>query len=72
MVSTLIEAEMYADAGFDDILYGYPLLAVDMKRNFKLAEKLENYHVMINNKEGAETLMSHKPPSGKKWYQYTA
>jgi D-serine deaminase-like pyridoxal phosphate-dependent protein len=32
VTSTLVESEMFADAGFDDILYGYPLLKTHMKR----------------------------------------
>ena len=32
VTSTLVESEMYADAGFDDILYGYPLIESHMKR----------------------------------------
>lgn len=33
IVSTLNEDELYANAGFEDILYGYPLLKSHMKRN---------------------------------------
>lgn len=67
VVSTLMEAEMYADAGFDDILYGYPLLPVDMDRNFQLSKRLDAYHVMVNNVEGAKCLIDNAPPEGKKW-----
>ena len=38
VVSTLNEAELYANAGFDDILYGYPLLRTHMKRNYLLTK----------------------------------
>ena len=58
---------MYAQNGFDDILYGYPLQEHHMERNFELAKNLEQYHVMINNKEGAETLLKYSPPQGKVW-----
>ena len=70
VVSTLNEAEMYAEQGFDDILYGYPLLGQDMPRNFDLTKKLQQYHVMINNIEGAQVLLAHEPPSGKRWSVY--
>lgn len=32
VVSTLAEAEFYANAGFDDILYGYPLSPNKLER----------------------------------------
>lgn len=70
VVSTLNEAEMYAKNGFDDILYGYPLQSHHMSRNFELARNLEAYHLMINSKQSAEVLLSHDPPSGKKWSVY--
>ena len=38
VVSTLSEAEFFAEAGFDDILYGYPLMAHHMERNYNLAK----------------------------------
>ena len=66
-MSTLTEAEMYAGAGFDDILYGYPLLEQHMPRNHNLCKMLDSYHVMINNIEGAQTLANYAPPIGKKW-----
>ena len=59
---------MYADAGFDDILYGYPLLESHMERNFMLAERLDKYHVMVTNMETVDVLLRHDPPKGKKWY----
>ena len=67
VVSTLTEAEMYAEAGFDDILYGYPLLSGHMPRNYQLCQNLDAYHLMINNVEGAQTLANYDPPHGKKW-----
>lgn len=67
VTSTFRESEMFADAGFDDILYAYPLIEAHMERNLKLADRLEDYHVMIANREGLETLLQHDPPSGKKW-----
>merc|ERR1711953_1011168 len=45
VVSTLTEAEMYAEAGFDDILYGYPLLPGHMPRNYQLCQNLDAYHL---------------------------
>jgi D-serine deaminase-like pyridoxal phosphate-dependent protein len=67
VTSTLNESEMYADAGFDDILYGYPLLQSHMRRNYALAERLDQYHVMVVNFEGVELLKNTPPPPNKKW-----
>ena len=58
------EAELYANNGFDDILYGYPLLEQHMSRNFELTLNLEQYHVMINSLKCLETLLGHDPPKG--------
>ncbi|TRY73948.1 hypothetical protein TCAL_15709 [Tigriopus californicus] len=67
VTSTLVESEMYANAGFDDILYGYPILSTHMQRNLKLAQKLESYHLMVTNKESIQILLANPPPPGKKW-----
>ena len=64
VVSTLNEAELYSNNGFDDILYGYPLLEQHMARNFELTRNLEQYHVMINSLKSLETLLGHDPPKG--------
>ena len=67
VVSTLNEAEMYAEHGFDDILYGYPLIQQHMNRNYELCKKLDNYHVMVCGPQAVETLLTHPPPPNKKW-----
>ena len=58
------EAELYANNGFDDILYGYPLLDQHMSRNFELTRNLDQYHVMINSLKSLETLLKYEPPKG--------
>lgn len=67
MTSSFVESEMYADAGYDDILYGYPLIPSHMKKNYELTQRLEEYHLMITNKETVDILLRHDPPPGKKW-----
>ena len=64
VVSTLTEAEMYANNGFDDILYGYPLLEQHMSRNFELTRNLQQYHVMVNSLQSVQTLLKYEPPKG--------
>jgi len=70
VVSTLTEAEMYANNGFDDILYGYPLLEQHMSRNFELTRNLQQYHVMVNSLQSVQTLLKYEPPKDKKWSIY--
>ena len=67
VTSTFQESELFANAGFDDILYAYPLIEAHMERNSRLADKLEDYHLMVANREGLDALLKHDPPRGKKW-----
>ena len=55
---------MYANNGFDDILYGYPLLEQHMSRNFELTRNLQQYHVMVNSLQSVQTLLKYEPPKG--------
>ena len=39
---------MYADAGFEDILYGFPYIAAHQQRAWNLRERLEEFHLMVS------------------------
>jgi len=67
VTSTLVECEMYADHGFDDILYGFPFIQAHLERVFALTERLEEFHLMVANKEACQTLEQATPPQGKLW-----
>ena len=67
VTSTLVECEMYAQAGFDDILYGFPLLQCHMERVTALTSKLEMFHVMVDSRDMCQLLASVTPPQGKQW-----
>jgi len=67
VTSTLVECEMYADAGFDDILYGFPLIQSHFERVYRLTEQLQMFHLMVTNKEMCKFLSEKKPPTDKKW-----
>jgi D-serine deaminase-like pyridoxal phosphate-dependent protein len=67
VTSTLDEAEMYANNGFDDILYGYPLIPFHLLRCNDLIARLEQFHVMVNNRDIVKTLNNTRPPPGKHW-----
>ena len=41
VTSTLTECEMYADAGFEDILYGFPHIPAHQERVWRLRERLD-------------------------------
>lgn len=67
VTSTLIECEMYADQGFDDILYGFPFIQSHLERVFALTERLEEFHLMVANQEACQMLEQSAPPEGKLW-----
>ena len=67
VTSTFAESFMLAEAGFDDILFGYPLSESHMTRNFELRRKLEAYHVFVHNTEAVEVLLKCAPPKNKRW-----
>jgi D-serine deaminase-like pyridoxal phosphate-dependent protein len=64
VVSTLAEAEFYADAGFDDILYGYPLTPEKIPRCLALANRLEQFHVFTDNEVIIDALAQNHNPKG--------
>lgn len=67
VTSTLTECEMYADAGFEDILYGFPHIPAHQERVWRLRERLEEFHLMVASLETAKLLASSPPPEGKTW-----
>ena len=67
VTSTLTECEMYADAGFEDILYGFPYIQSHQERAWKLRERLAEFHLMVASLTSAKDLASHAPPKGKTW-----
>ena len=67
VVSTLQEAWFYAENGFDDILYGFPLTPQNIKRCKLVAEKLNKFHILVNSEEGVEIAEKTPPPQDKKW-----
>ena len=64
VTSTFAESQMFADAGFDDILYGYPLLEAHMTRNYQLAEQLNEYHLFVTNMESGRDPLQICPTKG--------
>ncbi|KAG7163256.1 D-serine dehydratase-like [Homarus americanus] len=66
VTSTLEEAEFYARHGFDDILYGYPLIPHHMPRVIALTRQLKKFHVMVDSQLAVDTLKD-TPTPGKPW-----
>lgn len=66
-VSTLSEAEFYAAAGYDDITYAYPLSPDKIPQATQLLQRLEKFHVVIDNHVVLDALVSNRPTQGKKW-----
>ncbi|KXJ17400.1 uncharacterized protein LOC110234072 [Exaiptasia diaphana] len=67
VVSTLAEAEFFADGGFDDITYGRLITPNCIPHAAKLLEQLQMFHLFIDNDVHLQALKNHPPPEGKKW-----
>ncbi|XP_041352165.1 D-threo-3-hydroxyaspartate dehydratase-like [Gigantopelta aegis] len=65
-VSTIQEAEFYAENGFDDILYAYPITADKITRCVNIANS-HNFHVLFDSHDAIEALSNAALDSGKKW-----
>ncbi|KAJ8352357.1 hypothetical protein SKAU_G00238330 [Synaphobranchus kaupii] len=68
VVSTLAEAFFYADHGFDDILYAYPLPFDKVARCADLSERLTLFHVLVDNITALEELKKWPLKRGKNWH----
>ncbi|XP_053122453.1 D-threo-3-hydroxyaspartate dehydratase-like isoform X2 [Hemicordylus capensis] len=67
VVSTLAEARFFADGGFDDILYAYPLPFDKLEECASLAERLESFHVLVDSSEALALLKRRRLSPGKLW-----
>ncbi|KAI1898322.1 hypothetical protein AGOR_G00071130 [Albula goreensis] len=68
VVSTLAEAFFYADHGFDDILYAYPLPFDKVVRCAELSERLSLFHVLVDCSAALEELKKQPLTRGKNWH----
>ncbi|ELT92685.1 hypothetical protein CAPTEDRAFT_228501 [Capitella teleta] len=66
-VSTLKEAEYFADGGFDDILYTSMLTSDKIGRAMALLKKLNSFHVMLDNEAHLQVLEQHPLPDHQRW-----
>ncbi|XP_066919255.1 D-serine dehydratase-like [Clytia hemisphaerica] len=71
VVSTLAEAQLLYQNGFDDILLGVPLSMSKMKRCADLTEYMERFCVMVDSQEMADFISNSRKKfplkNGKKW-----
>lgn len=70
VVSTLKEAEFFADGGFDDITYAMLFTEEKIPRLQTLAQRLEEFHVVLDTEEGVKLLEKQPLDGGKKWSVY--
>lgn len=68
VVSTLAEASFYADGGYDDILYAYPVTPDKVKRCAELSERLSLFHVLVDNSLALQELKVKPLKQGKAWH----
>ncbi|XP_068790141.1 uncharacterized protein [Struthio camelus] len=66
-VSTLAEARFFAAAGFDDILYAYPLPGGRLEECAALAERLDAFQVLLDSPAGLARLRQRPLAAGKRW-----
>lgn len=66
-VSTLAEAAFYAEHGFDDILYAYPIPLDKVERCVQLSEELVLFHVLIDSHVALQQLRTRPLKGGKVW-----
>lgn len=67
VVSTLAEARFFADGGFDDILYAYPLPFDKVEECAALAERLESFQVLVDSPEALDLLKRRNLNQGRRW-----
>jgi len=67
MCRSLHEVEYLANNGFDDILFGFPLIKQNIPRIMKIAERLSSFHLTVDNWDAVCALKDTTPPSGKAW-----
>ena len=67
-VSTLAEAQFFAEAGFEDILYAVPLVpdAGRLQQAAQLTEQLQSFHVMVDNSQQVQALTTFEMLKGRK------
>ncbi|KAM6918639.1 D-serine dehydratase [Xenentodon cancila] len=68
VVSTLAEASFYADHGFDDILYAYPLPFDKVERCAALSERLDLFQVLLDHPDALEQLIKRPLKGGRLWH----
>ncbi|CAH1802444.1 unnamed protein product, partial [Owenia fusiformis] len=66
-VSTIKEAQFFADGGYDDILYAYPLTANKIPILQGFVNKLESFHVTVDSDYNLDILRDSTLNDGKKW-----
>ncbi|NXK89667.1 DSD1 dehydratase, partial [Formicarius rufipectus] len=67
VVSTLAEARFFAAGGFDDILYAFPVPAWRLAECAALAQRLQQFQLLVDSPHGLELLRRHPLPGGKRW-----
>lgn len=67
VVSTLAEAQFFADGGFDDIIYAVPITADKLPLAAALTLKLTAFHITLDHPDALEAVLQRAPAVGKPW-----
>jgi D-serine deaminase-like pyridoxal phosphate-dependent protein len=63
-VSTLAEAEFFADDGFRDITYGVPIAPAKLERAARLASRIERLNVLVDSELALRAVEAHHAAFG--------
>lgn len=66
-VSTLAEARFFAQAGFDDITYAFPITPNKIDEAANLARKLESFHLLLDHADMARALVRYAEQHGTRF-----
>lgn len=66
-VSTLAEAEFFADGGFDDICYAVPITADKLPTAAALTKRLEAFHITLDHADQVTAILRRAPAASKPW-----
>ena len=67
VVSTLAEAEFYANKGYDDIMYAYPVSPDKIPQIAQLISRLSKFFLTVDNPVILDALESYELTNGKKF-----
>lgn len=66
-VSTLAEAQFFADGGFDDIIYAVPITTDKLPLAAAFTQRLQAFHITLDHPDTLSAVLKRPPCDGKVW-----